>query len=657
MTVWRVRAVALLVACGGFLVGAASAEAQVTASSIASPSDHSYYYIGQGALSGTVFTVTGRTTGSGDVDIDCYDAAGDIAKIATGVTVTDNSFSVPVSTSELNNAGMVDTCVLRAVDAGDTSDFPPGADSPFHGPTLAISGSSTSSDEYFYTMNWFAGRMVFNQADQGLDGALYEPTTFAQSATQSFEGFGKLDSPGTDGEGNQFYELTVDGTPAFTSDAANQSTPGWQAMAVAQTFDPASGEITIIEHEPLLLCTPSVSTCTKYVPSGVALDRTWEGLSDGQVADQADVFRSTDGAQHMLQVEEDDELGSAEGDGVSGGYAAFKFPGSTGWQDYGENAMVTLPIGPGTFYFKTDGTTPDAGDGTDPQGTVSYASAPSGPIDFTSSDELDGPSGGRVPEWLMPYTRMIPAGGQTVLRFSYAQSFSLSSAQALAGAALAQFAPALSITAPANGSTVSRSTVTVSGTAADSAGIQSLTVDGQSVTVGARGSWSVPLALTGGPNTINAVLIGDDGDSAQQQITVTYTPIPRLKLLGRPKATGKTVTFKVTCQGSTGAVCRGKAQVVTVERLLGEKLIAVSARAPRHHHKRVGLGTKRFTLAAGNSATFMIRLNGTTGRLLARFGHVPAALRVSLLNTQPPKVQSKKVTIRPKKHRRTAPPL
>jgi hypothetical protein len=57
-------------------LGVASAQAAVTASTISSPANDSrYFFDNNGDTSATLFTVTGTTTGDGNVDIDCYDGA------------------------------------------------------------------------------------------------------------------------------------------------------------------------------------------------------------------------------------------------------------------------------------------------------------------------------------------------------------------------------------------------------------------------------------------------------------------------------------------------------------------------------------------------------------------------------------------------------
>lgn len=626
MRIGRIRLLGAAAVLAGLLLSATSAQAAVTASSVASPDNHSRFLYDTSASSTTVFTVTGTTTGSGNVDVDCYDGNGNRYLLASNVTVSGNSFSAAITTSELVSATLDTTCVLRAVPTGDTNRYPPDNSPPFAGPFVAftktnIVASGGQTVDYFYGMNGFAAGMQFGSAGEPSLGAhLFEPTTFT-STINSFNGVGGLLAD----------ELKVDGIEAFDANQAESAKSGYQGLTVSQSFDPSTGNLTISEVEPLLFCQPSPSSCSGYTGSGVGLDRTWQETQDGTVADQTDVFRSVDGKQHSLNALEDDEIFSPAGFTGHGDTAAFRFPGSPAWQDYAKNATVPLPGGANSIYFKVDGKTPDAGDGVNPQGAISYAAAPSGPVRFTVSDEN---SSGSFDEFVMPYSRTIPAGGSTVLRFSYTQAFGLATAQSSAQAALGRFAPQLTITSPANGVDSTSPTATVSGTASDSVGVESLTVNGRSVAVGSGGAWSTPVSLKPGANVLTAVLTGEDGDTTARQLTVNL--VPHFKLKRSLKATTKAVTFKVSCLGQKGQVCHGLGQVITVEKLKRRKVVGLTTVQGKHHRRVVVLGAKRFSLKVGKTMKITLKLKGATAKLLAQFGHIPAVLKLSLLNARPP---------------------
>lgn len=81
--------------------------------------------------------------------------------------------------------------------------------------------------------------------------------------------------------------------------------------------------------------------------------------------------------------------------------------------------------------------------------------------------------------------------------------------------------PVVSIDSPADGSTVSTATVTVTGTTEAGA---TLTLNGDSVTVGSDGSFSAEVTLDQGANTITAEATDAAGNAATDTISVTYTP-------------------------------------------------------------------------------------------------------------------------------------
>ncbi|HEY5316391.1 MAG TPA: hypothetical protein VIJ20_00315 [Solirubrobacteraceae bacterium] len=518
---------------------AGSAQATtITASTISSPAANSYIYYDATAPTSTAFTVTGTTTGTDNVDINCYYGTTYVT-LENDVSVTSNAFSEPISTSDLsaltNGAG---ACELRAVETGDGTDYPPGTSSAFAGPSIAVSEKDAYTSagvvyDFDYYLSGFAGFMDFESpGDCGLDyGNLVADGTLAPS-NNSFDCLGSIYS----------NELTVDGVQAADADSATTDLPGYEGIGLSETF--AAGALTIHDDEPILDCVPNCAGATSYTSSGVELDRTWQTADDGRVALQTDVFRSTDGAQHSLTVLEDDGVGNNPN-------SSFLFPGTSAFQDYAANATVALASGPGTILYKTDGATPDAGDATNPQGAITYASAPNGgPVDFTSSDET-----APYNEFVLPYTRTIPAGGSVALRFGYVQDYVLSDVQTLAQAASSTFAPSVSIASPANGATLSSSPITVAGTVTDAAGASSVKVNGVTATLGAGGSFFAPVALTPGADTITAIATDADGITGQQQISVTYKnpPVVTTGKASKVTSTGAKIAGTVNPEGEATA--------------------------------------------------------------------------------------------------------
>lgn len=80
---------------------------------------------------------------------------------------------------------------------------------------------------------------------------------------------------------------------------------------------------------------------------------------------------------------------------------------------------------------------------------------------------------------------------------------------------------ALELTAPENETTVNTATVQVKGvTSADAV----VSVNGSMVDVGADGTFSTPLSLAQGPNSIEVVASDSEGNENSQVLTVIYMP-------------------------------------------------------------------------------------------------------------------------------------
>jgi hypothetical protein len=78
---------------------------------------------------------------------------------------------------------------------------------------------------------------------------------------------------------------------------------------------------------------------------------------------------------------------------------------------------------------------------------------------------------------------------------------------------------------PDDGATVDHPDVTVTGTATDPrGGITGFTVNGEAIAVAGDGSWSKPMTLALGENTITAVATDTNGNTTTRVAKVTYTP-------------------------------------------------------------------------------------------------------------------------------------
>lgn len=191
-------------------------------------------------------------------------------------------------------------------------------------------------------------------------------------------------------------------------------------------------------------------------------------------------------------------------------------------------------------------------------------------------------------------------------------------------------APALTIAAPAQGAVLSSASLTVRGTTSDPFGIKSLTVNGQPVTVAAGGSWSLPLTLAPGSNTITAVATNNGGASATVQRTVTYTPPkPPPRTTEPPSVTAFNLSpsaFRAASSGPTVIAARSSGTLVSYKLSEAASVKFTVQRKVTGHKKGKGCGKggkdKRCTLVitvgsftrqsvmGANKFRFTGRLNG-----------------------------------------------
>ena len=111
-------------------------------------------------------------------------------------------------------------------------------------------------------------------------------------------------------------------------------------------------------------------------------------------------------------------------------------------------------------------------------------------------------------------------------------------------------APTLTVTTPSNNLVTAAASVTVSGMAADSSGISSVKVNGSAVAVAADGSFSTPVSLSAGNNSITVVATDAVGNTATVTRTVTQvTSGPALAIMS-PAAGMVTNATSVTVTGT-----------------------------------------------------------------------------------------------------------
>jgi hypothetical protein len=642
--------IALAVSIVGALVAAAPASAAIITESQVHVTSPTGTYLVADELAPTMIKGTGTSNGnaSNKVDIKCFRGK-EVEVLEEEVAVAANgTFSFDAPLEEI----AAETCVLRAVDHLDKTDYPPGTPTALQGPTLAISERSESRiptgpnagklrDYYIYGAQLLGG---FDYDSLGGctidDGYVFDATTLEtktldycnawfhyRNGVEKETGFA---SPTRS-------ELRVDGSDSYAAESIYLLYPkafegkGFPSLTEQYSLDPATGDLVIETTDQIVTCAPkpavyppTEASCSSYVPTGVQIFLRSVQDHSGRVANVMQRFESTDGRSHEVDLLENNEFYHEKKDGE------LNFPwtglGASPYTIAGQEVPAP-PSGPGSFYVKGSAAVADGGEEA-PQGAVTFSNAPDGETIIGTTNNTSRYS------WVdLHYKRAIPAGGSFSLGFTYSNAFLLSEVGADAAAAQAAFMPSVTIGAPANGSKTSTATAVVSGTASDATGLASLSVNGAAVPVAANGAWSASVPLSPGANTITATATNVFGNSSQAAISVTYSPpaplVAALSLKGKVVTSSRGVSFTVSCLAATGQSCKGLAQLTTTERLKGHRVTGLSA---RKRTKRVTVGRVTFTVAAGKSHRIVVTLNHTGQALLKRFHSLPLTLAVTLTN-------------------------
>ena len=569
------RALVVVLAAGVTLaIGVSSAAAAVTVSNVTTPSDRSLLYQDQVTDPNQAFTVAGSTNGtSGDfVDVACYEGgkatgASYDGPGGTGIAVAGNgSFSVAVPQSDFAGS----SCELLAVphgtrpSPGTSSTGPRVGFSAFSTSTLPSGFNSGDTYDFSFTDALLTGNSFNDSVDDcgpgttPMDGSpamntgaylLFCAGSFYNSASDFFS------TSGTDLTG---AEIQVDGQNAYGSYSAqhlftgSDGLSGFPAVKVTvDSFDPSTGNAQVTETEPLVTCTPdnvyspSSSDCTAFKPTGVSIRRVTDFIDGGRVQTVTDTYSSTDGAQHTLDLRYETDLANPN--------AGWELPGQSSFAQHSTGDTGPPPgAAPGTVYTIHNAT--QAPSLTNPVAAMTFSSPYSSVrFDNTLWNTYGNPDGSTSEQsGLFDYQRTVPAGGSTVIAWSYATGTSMSEVQGSAQAAedSAQ-PPTVAIFSPGPGATETTSPVTVSGTASAGSGIKSLLVNGVAATVSGN-TWTASVALTPGQNTLSAVVKSNGGNTARASETVSFQLGPRATIstpatggtygLNQPVATGFSCT-------------------------------------------------------------------------------------------------------------------
>jgi hypothetical protein len=517
----------------------APALATVTHSEITSPAGPFYsVYNSDSGATNEQFTFSGTSDGieTDTVDIRCYFNPGNYNTIESNVPVAaDGTFSSnPVDLGDVYDAA----CRYRAIPTG----INPADLSPFDGPWVGASESSTSTistggpndgkqHDFFADLWQRAGHVEYASVSScAIETMFINSPLSRQSSGVSWECSASLDTsdPVANPPGHSAVE--VDGRQAYGSHAATQlfgspssaDNTGFEPLASSVSQHATTGDGTITENQSFVACPdgpanyPADSTnCASFVPSGVKLARTIAQGDDGRTVLVTDAWSSTDATAHELKLHYDNGTSPCCSD------PHYAWPGHE--QSGFENGDIVTGLfsGPGSVVGQTETSVQPTT--TFPALSLTWDTAPTRARYYGSSNCCPQPA----PRFRLDYAVDVPASGDRVLRFSYADGATTASVEALATRARDGFAPpTVTLTSPSGGSTVNTSTVNVQGKALDNVGIASLVVNGTSVTPAADGTFSVPVSVVAGANTLTATVKDAAGNTATATEAVTYTPLP-----------------------------------------------------------------------------------------------------------------------------------
>jgi hypothetical protein len=110
------------------------------------------------------------------------------------------------------------------------------------------------------------------------------------------------------------------------------------------------------------------------------------------------------------------------------------------------------------------------------------------------------------------------------------------------------------------------------------------------------------------------------------------------------------------CRGAAGEVCGGMAELVTVEKLRGRRVVGLAAAKPRGGRTRTVLvAVQGYTVSVGRTVTLRLYAGGPSSQLLKRFRRLPVRLVVAqatALGTRTAASRTFKLPARPAKPRR-----
>jgi hypothetical protein len=415
-----------------------SVPALVTKSQITTPADLSYF-VYQFNHPNT-FTIGGTATGptGSHVDILCYFGTSTVT-LGTNIPVNSGKFSL--SSAAVETVNVTSPCRLRAIPSGTT----PGDLTPFAGPrilvgenrTYTVSAGPNAGELYdFYSkfqqaegaMDWYS------LASCGLDDGYLSDSTFKHTTTTWYCNAALFEGEQTPPTRSELQIDGVDAWPASAAEDINSQASGLPKLGYTYQVDPKTGDAVIHDTEPFVKCAnhtypPTNVTCPSFISAGVTDHRTIMQNMKGHVGWITDVFKSTDGHSHTLDLlwENEQRFQLQSGDSTQ---TEYEFPGESSFSMQALSDVVNLPSGRGTVFVRVHGA-PD-GDTATGQGAIVY--------DRTATAAKFTYATASYEAFTLHQTATVPAGGSVRFRFAYVQSYYAAQVASLAQMARAVFA-------------------------------------------------------------------------------------------------------------------------------------------------------------------------------------------------------------------------
>ena len=326
-----------------------------------------------------------------------------------------------------------------------------------------------------------------------------------------------------------------------------RSTPsatGLPAVSYTYSLDPATGNLTIHETDPLVKCTdtsypPDTTKCATFVSAGVTDNITITQDHDGRVSWFTENFTSTDTHSHTLDLlwDQNQHFYGSSGDSSN---VEYQFPGQSSFAVPTAASSVTLPATAGTIYIRMHGAAD--GDMNTGQGAIVYDRAATAAT-FTSISSGDS-------EFTLHQTGTVPAGGSTQYRFAFVQDYLAANVSSLAQAASAAFLNTLTVSKAGTGTgtvTSSPSGISCGGTCSHGFSYgTSVTLTATPATGSSFTGWSGGGCSGTGTCTVTT--------NAATAVTATFSLLPETLTVAK-KGDGKGTVTSSPSGISCGATC------------------------------------------------------------------------------------------------------